>query len=169
MTSRMEKVAEDIALNALRKATQTAELPLKLETLTEAFKGRWLLPGSDRPMNDAMSAAVQAASNCTDQDAESWEGTVSQVWQPAVQETVEEYFKTARHSFQKGEALEGAETLTDAVRATLAISPWPATGPTAPTTTSTASPQPWEAAADGPIQQKSSTGLWKTPPKRGKT
>ena len=119
MTSRMEKVAEDIALNALRKATQTAELPLKLETLTDAFKGRWPLPGSDRPMNDAMSAAAQAASNCTDQDAESWEGTVSQAWQPAVQETVEEYFKTARYSFQKGEALEGAETLTDAVRATL--------------------------------------------------
>ena len=36
-----------------------------------------------------------------------------------MQETVEEYFSTARLSFQKVEALEGSETLTDAVRATL--------------------------------------------------
>ena len=129
MTSRMEKVAEDIALTALRNATPTGDPPLKLETLKEAFQARWPVPDSTMPMNDAMSAAAQAASNCTGQDAVNWQTTVSQVWQTAVQETVDQYFKDARHYFQKREYLEGAETLTDAVRATLgqiaSVRNWP--------------------------------------------
>ena len=44
---------------------------------------------------------------------------LSRAWQPAVEEVIEEYFKAARHSFQNGESMEGVETLTDAVRATL--------------------------------------------------
>ena len=116
MTSRMEKVAEDIALAALRKATLTTKPPLQMETLKEAFQARWPVAESNRPMNDAMRAAAQVISSCTDEDGQS---TVSQAWQPAVREAVEEYLKTAQHSFRKGEYLQGAEILTDAVRATL--------------------------------------------------
>ena len=50
---------------------------------------------------------------------DTWKNTVSQTWQPALEEVVEAYFKAARASFQNGDALEGAEILTDAVRATL--------------------------------------------------
>ena len=129
MTSRMEKVAEDIALTALLKATPTGDPPLKLGPLKEAFQAGWPVPDSSMPMNDAMSAAVQAASKCTGQDAGNWHMAVSQAWPTAVQETVERYFKDARHSFQKWEYLEGAEILTDAVRATLgqiaSVRNWP--------------------------------------------
>ena len=129
MTSRMEKVAEDIALTALRKATSTGDPPLKPEALKEAFQAGWPVPDSTIPMNDAMSAAAQAASNCTGQDAEKWHTAVFQAWQTAVQDTVDQYFRDARHSFQKREYLEGAETLTDAVRATLghiaSVRNWP--------------------------------------------
>ena len=129
MTSRMEKVAQDIALTALRKASPTGDPPLKLETLKEAFQAGWPVPDSTTPINDAMSAAAQAASNCTGQDAEKWHTALSQSWQTAVQETVDRYFKDARHCFQKREYLEGAETLTDAVRATLghiaSVRNWP--------------------------------------------
>jgi hypothetical protein len=118
MTTRMEKVAEDIALAALRKATLTTKPPLQLETLKEAFQARWPVAESNRPMNNAMRAAAQVVSSCTDEEGQSWQSTVSQAWQPAVWEAVEEYFKIARHSFRKGEYLQGAETLTDAVRAT---------------------------------------------------
>ena len=129
MTTRMEKVAEDVALTVLQKTGSAADPPFQPETLKEAFQARWPTPDSRQPMNDAMSAAAQAASSCTGQDVDSWKTTVSQAWQPAVKEVVEEYFKTARHSFEKGEPLEGVETLTDAVRATLghiaAAREWP--------------------------------------------
>ena len=106
MTTRMEKVAEDVALTVLRKTGSAADPPFQPETLKEAFQARWPTPDSRQPMNDAMSAAAQAASSCTGQDVDSWKTTVSQAWQPAVKEVVEEYFKTARHSFEKGEPLE---------------------------------------------------------------
>ena len=129
MKTRMEKVAEDIALTALRKVASAAHTLLQLEKLKEDFQARWPAPASGSPMNDAMSAAAQAASSCADQDTDSWKITVSQAWQPAVEESVEEYFKAARHSFEKGEPLQGVETLTDAVRATLghiaAVRNWP--------------------------------------------
>ena len=153
MNTRMEKVAQDVALTALRIVTHVAQPIPQLERIKEDFQARWPVPDSNRPMNDAISAVAQAVSSCTGQDADTWKTTVSQTWQPAVEEVVEAYFKTARHSFQKGDAPEGAETLTDAVRATLghiaATRDWPhgthdghirwqpATGPTAPTMTST--------------------------------
>ena len=125
----MEKVAEDIALTALRKVASAAQTPLQLEKLKEDFQSRWPAPASRSPMNDAMNAAAQAASSCADQGTDSWKITVSQAWQPAVEESVEEYFKAARHSFEKGGPLQGVETLTDAVRATLghiaAVRNWP--------------------------------------------
>ena len=40
-------------------------------------------------------------------------------WQPAARETAQEYLRAARESFRKGEIAQGAESLTDAVRATL--------------------------------------------------
>ena len=103
MTTRMEKVAEDVALTVLQKAGSTAQRPLQPETLKEAFHARWPTPDSRTPMNDAMSAAVQAASSFTGQDAGSWKATMSQAWQPAVDEVVQEYFKTAQLSFEKEE------------------------------------------------------------------
>ena len=119
MTTRMEKVAEDVALAVLRKAGPAAEPPIQPETLKEAFWERWPTPGSRYPMNDAMRAAEQAASRYSGQDEDGWKTTVSQALHPAVEEIVGEYFKASRHSFEKGEPLEGVETLTDAVRATL--------------------------------------------------
>ena len=119
MTTRMEKVAEDVALTALGKAGYEAPTALHLEASKGAFQALWPIPDSTRPMNDAINSAAQAASNCTGQDAETWQSKVGQVWQLAVEEVVEVYLKTARHSFERGDIRQGAETLTDAVRATL--------------------------------------------------
>ena len=119
MNTRMEKVTEDIALATLRKLDQAARPSLQPETLKQAFQAIWPTPDSTTPMNDAMNAVARAAGSCTGQDADTWKTGVSQAWQPAVEEVVEEYFKAAKHSFRKGEPLEGVETLTDAVRATL--------------------------------------------------
>ena len=105
MNTRMEKVAEDIALAVLRKVGSTARPPLRTETLKEAFQARWPTSDSSTPMNDAMNAAAQAVGNCINQDPESCKTAVSQVWQPAVEEVVEEYFKAAKHSFRKGQPL----------------------------------------------------------------
>ena len=129
MNTRMEKVAQDVALTALRIVTHVAQPTPQLERIKEDFQARWPVPDNNRPMNDAMTAVVQAVSSCTGQDADTWKTTVSQTWQPAVEEVVEAYFKAARTSFQKGDALEAAEILTDAVRATLghiaATRDWP--------------------------------------------
>ena len=119
MNTRMEKVAEDVALKALRSAGTASDPSLDPEALREAFRARWPTQDSQRPMNDAIAAAAQAASSFSGQDAGSWETTISRAWQPAVEEVVEKYFKDAQHSFEKGEPLEGVEALTDAVRATL--------------------------------------------------
>lgn len=129
MNSRMEKVAKDVALAALRCASAASDSPLDYDALKEAFQARWPTNDSLRPMKDAMSASAQAGSRCSGEDADSWKITMSRTWQTAVEEVVEEYFKAAEHSFEKGEALEGVETLTDAVRATLgqiaALRDWP--------------------------------------------
>ena len=129
MNSRMEKVAKDVALAALRSASTASDPPLDYDALKEVFQARWPTKDSQRPMKDAMSASAQAASRCSGQDADSWKTAISRTWQTAVEEVVEEYFKAAEHSFEKGEALEGVETLTDAVRATLgqiaAVRDWP--------------------------------------------
>ncbi len=119
MPTRMERVAEDVALTALGKAGHEAQTALHLEASTGAFQALWPIPDSTRPMNDAINTAAQAASNCTGQDAGTWQSNVGQVWQPAVEEVVEVYLKTARHSFERGDIRQGAETLTDVVRATL--------------------------------------------------
>ena len=129
MNTRMEKAAQDVALTALRILSHVAQPTPQLEKIKEDFQARWPVPDSKRPMNDAMSAVAQAVSSCTDQDEDTWKTTLSQTWQPAVEQVVEAYFKAARASFQRGDALEGAEILTDAVRATLghiaATRDWP--------------------------------------------
>ncbi len=131
MTTRMEKVAEDIALAALRKASTAAEPPLQPDKLQEGFRARWPVLDSRLPMNDAMTAlvAAAAAAHPREQDRETWKAHIEDAWSKAVEEAVEGYFEAAQHSFEKGESMEGVETLTDAVRATLghiaATREWP--------------------------------------------
>ena len=129
MNTKMENVTEAIALRALERTAPAAQPSLRLEKLKEAFRAEWPLPESDTPMKDAMDAAAQAASSCSSQYVDFREITMSQTWQPAVEEVVEDYFKVARCSFRKGEHLEAVVTLTDAVRVTLghiaAVRNWP--------------------------------------------
>lgn len=128
MNTRMEKVARDVALKALLKSVSAVQPHLQTEMLEEAFHAKWPLPDSNTPMKDAMAAA-QAVGNCSGQGTDTWETAVSQQWPAAVEEVVRGYFNAAQHSFEKGEPLEGVETLTDAVRATLghiaAVRDWP--------------------------------------------
>lgn len=119
MTTRMEKVTQDVALALLRNTSSFTNPPLHQEALAQAFQAGWPTPNSSTPMNDAMSAVVQAAISCTGRNTDGWETAVHDAWKAAVQETVEGYFKDARRSFEKEEYLEGAETLADAVRVTL--------------------------------------------------
>ena len=119
MSTRMERVAQDVALKALRSAAATSDPPLDPEQLTEAFQARWPARDSQSPMNNAITAAAQAASACANQDPAAWTTAIAQAWQPAVEEVVQEYLQAARHCFKQGDPLQGVETLTDAVRATL--------------------------------------------------
>ena len=98
MNTRMEDVAVDVALTALRSVCTASEQHLDPEALKEAFRDRWPTEGSHRPMNDAISAAAQAASSCLRQDYNIWYSAISKSWQPAVEEVIEQYFKAARHS-----------------------------------------------------------------------
>ena len=130
MTTRMETVAEDVALTALRKASAAAEPPLQPEKLQEGFRARWPAGDSRLPMNDAMSAALAAAAEgANEQDRETWKSRIEDAWSKAVEETVKGYFEAAQRSFEKGQPLEGVETLTDTVRAVLgriaATRKWP--------------------------------------------
>ena len=130
MTTRMERVVEDIALATLRKACALAELALQTEKLHERFRTMWPAGDSRLPMNDAMSAVVGAAAHSAHvPDRESWKALMEDAWSGAVEEVVQGYFKTAQHSFENGQPMEGVETLTDAVRATLghiaATREWP--------------------------------------------
>ena len=129
MYTRMEKVARDVALKVLLKSAPAAQQPLQPEMIKEAFLAEWPLPDSNTPMKDAMRAAAKAVGNCSGQGAGTWETAVSQQWQAAAEEVVEEYFKAAHARFEKREPLEGVEILTDAVRATLghiaAVRDWP--------------------------------------------
>ena len=142
----------------------------KMETLKESFQARWPVPDSNRPMNDAMSAVAQAVSSCTGQDADTWKTTVSQTWQPALEEVVEAYFKAARTSFEKGDPLDGVETLTDAVRATLGhIARRPKLAPQHPRQPVQNSRSSWEAGTNGPTRWRNSTGPWRASQKRATT
>ena len=119
MTTRMESATELVALTVLRKIGSDQNLTIQPDRLREAFQATWPIPGSNTPMSDALGAAAQAASNCAGQDGETWKATVSRAWQPAAREAAREYLRTARENFRKGEIAQGAESLTDAVRATL--------------------------------------------------
>ena len=121
MTTRMEKVAEDVALTALNRASSVAESTLDSDTLRAAFLKDWPPEGSQNPMADAMKMVVTAA-GFTDNgpQEETWHGLVENAWDQAVEDTVQEYFSSARRSFKQGEPLQALETLTDAVRATFA-------------------------------------------------
>ena len=119
MNTRMEKVTQDIALTVLHKTGSRTEPPLHPEALTQAFQATWPLTDSPTPMNDAMSAAAQATITCSGRNADAKKISIHDSWKAAVEETVNGYLKDARNSFEKEEYLKGAETLADAVRATL--------------------------------------------------
>ena len=135
MTTRMEKVAEDVAFTALQRATRTSESPLDPDKLKETLRASWPPEGSQQPMNHALKAADEAAGHERDgsiqgePDQETWNTLVQKAWAQAVEDTVQEYFESARRSFKEGEPLQALETLTDAVRATLghiaATRQWP--------------------------------------------
>ena len=119
MTTRMEKVAEDVALTALKTATSMSESTLDPDALRLTFLRHWPPEGSHSPMNDAMNMAITAAGFTGDGPEEaSWHGLLEKAWDQAVEDTVQEYFSSARRSFKQGEPLQALETLTDAVRAT---------------------------------------------------
>lgn len=130
MTTRMENVAEDVALTALRKATRESEFPLDPEKLKETLRASWPSKGSQQPMNHALKAAAEAASQEEDgANSEEWSDLLEKAWAQAVEDAVQEYFESARQSFKQGATLEALETLTDAVRATFghiaATHQWP--------------------------------------------
>lgn len=130
MTTRMENVAEDVALTALRKATRESEFPLDPEKLKETLRASWPAKGSQQPMNHALKAAAEAASQEEDStNSEEWSDLLEKAWAQAVEDAVQEYFESARQSFKQGATLEALETLTDAVRATFghiaATHQWP--------------------------------------------
>ena len=126
MTTRMEQVAEKIALAVLRNVGGAVEPPLSIEKLEKNFYARWPTEGSKFPMNDAMQAALNAAIASKEpargerNKGETWETPIADAWDQAVADSVEQYFDAARQHFDKGEPLEGTETLTDAVSAVVA-------------------------------------------------
>ena len=126
MTTRMERATERIALAALRRVNAAAEPPLPLENLETNFYAGWPTEGSRFPMTDAMRAVLKAAAadrerlpGSRDEGQANETTPMTNAWECAVAEAVEEYFETARRSFAEGNPLEGTEALTDAVRAAL--------------------------------------------------
>ena len=72
-------------------------------------------------MTDAMKMAITTDGfNDYGPEKATWHGLLEKVWDHAVQDTVQEYFSSARQSFKQGEPLQALETLTDGVRATFA-------------------------------------------------
>ena len=59
MPTRMEKVAEDVALAAIRNASTAAAVLLPAEKLQESFRAAWPTGESRTPINDAMNAVRQ--------------------------------------------------------------------------------------------------------------
>lgn len=136
MTTRMEIVAEKLALSVLQVVSSAMEPSLPMDRLQKNFYARWPTEGSRFPINDAMLAARNAAIACKertcsgwDEDQGTWRTPIVDAWDKAVAETVAQYFDNARSSFAEGKALEGTEILTDAVRAALgfiaATREWP--------------------------------------------
>ena len=106
MTTRMEKVAEDVALAAIRNASTAAAPLLQPEKLQESFRAAWPTGESRTPINDAMNAGVNATTaGVHPQDRETWKARMEDAWSRAVTETVTGYFQTARQSFEQGHPL----------------------------------------------------------------
>ena len=82
MTTRMEKVARDVAVTAAKKAGATQHSALDQQEFEAAFQAAWPTPDSVRPMNDAINTAAQAASYCTAQDRDIWQITLNRFWHP---------------------------------------------------------------------------------------
>ena len=129
MPTRIEKVAQDIALTAAKMASAAQNNVIDEHSFEAIFDECWPQQYSDQPVTDAISAAAQAASCYSTPDQRQWITAIKESWQPAVTEVIAAYLTAAKESFEKGEALKGSENLTDAVRATLgsiaAQSNWP--------------------------------------------
>ena len=127
MKTRMERVTEEIALKVLRNISIVVEPSLSAERLEENFYDRWpCREGSRTPMIDAMDAALKAAIATKDranmgwdQEIQTWKTPIADAWDRVVNDTVMDYFANAERNFDQQEHLEGAETLTDAVRIAL--------------------------------------------------
>ena len=116
MKTKMEMVAEEVALEVLQRVSTAVKPALHLEQLKRNFYSKFTPGAGQFPMNEAMNAAVYAAVASKGQAADEWNTPIVETWERVVDETVEEYFSRAERSFDGDEHLEATETLTDAVR-----------------------------------------------------
>ena len=116
MTTRMDKVAADVALAVLEKAALTTD---HSHTLIQAFTAKWPLIDSPKPINHAIRLAAQEASSYKGESMGTWTTRLSVMAKAAALETASGYINSALGSFKQGNLLDAAETLTDAVRAIL--------------------------------------------------
>ena len=126
MNNRMEKVAERIALGALRRVGALVVPARSMEEVEKDFHSRWPSEFSRFPLSDARKVALVTAIagqgealSRWDHEGDGGKTPIAHAWDLAANEAVEEYFDNAQVSFERKGLLEGAETLTDAVRAAL--------------------------------------------------
>ena len=119
MKTKMETVAEEVALEVLLKVSTVVEPPIHLEQLKRSFYSKFTASAGQFPMSEAMNAALHAAVVSKGQAAAEWNTLIVETWERVVNEAVEEYFSRAERSFDGDEHLEGTEILTDAVRVVL--------------------------------------------------
>ena len=111
MNSRMEKIAEEIALTVLRNLGTREGLTVPAETLERDFCDHWPSDGSRYPINDAIDAVASLGVLEV--------GQLPAVWRTAADDTVVACFEDAQASFESDDYLQGTETLANAVRASL--------------------------------------------------
>ena len=81
MTTRMEKVAEHIALTVLRKASTLATPPFQPRKIHHRLRTMWPKGDSRLPMNEAISATVAAvAQSAAVPNGPSWITWVQDAW-----------------------------------------------------------------------------------------
>ena len=126
MATRIEMVIERVAMAFLQNVSAVGAPHRVSESLEKSFLARWPLEESRFPMLDAWKAAILSAtasgerlSAYTEQLKGRPNTSSPNPWESAVDDTVEEYFETARQTFRSNSPLEGTEALTDAVRTAL--------------------------------------------------
>ena len=126
MATRIEMVIERVAMAFLQNVSAVGAPHHVSESLEKSFLARWPSEESRFPMLDARKAAILAATAGGDRlsaDADhakgQWKASSADVWEKAVDDTIEEYFETSRENFRNASPMAGSEALTDAVRAAL--------------------------------------------------